>query len=262
MGVEKDILTSVGETNVLYGIHAMTYNMHILLHMVRSSQKCGPIKSTSAFPFENGILTCKHLVKGSKNVASEMAAKWLRKCSLNESISNFSMSETCTSYCENLIARKNLTSEQTRRAENNTVLIIGKGKIKDKVTRIMRLTLCDETLTPLVYDRCIYMQSRFYSAEYTRADKRNDTVVLLHSGEVVEIRSFAVVNDLCYVLGYRFLTRPVIDPIHLLYMHEVMNTTKSTKLFRIAEIKEKLLLIKVGTDVKYSCRLPNTVEIQ
>ena len=106
------------------------------------------------------------------------------------------------------------------------------------------------------------MQNRFWRAEYTRSDKRNDTVVLLHSGEVVEIRSFAVVNDLCYVLGYRFLTRPVIDPIHLPYMHEVINTTESTKLLRILDVKEKLLLIEVGADVKYSCRLPNTVEIQ
>ena len=85
----------------------------------------------------------------------EMATKWLRKCSLNESISRFSMSKTCTSYCENLIARKNLTPEKTRRAENNTVVMIGKSKMIAEVTRIMRLTLCDETVTPLVYDRCI-----------------------------------------------------------------------------------------------------------
>ena len=111
MEVEKDILTFVGETNVLYGIHVMRYNMHILLHMVRSSQKCSRIKSTSVFPYENGIFTCKRLVKGSKNVASERATKWLRKCSLNESISRFSMRETCTSYCENFITLKNLTPE-------------------------------------------------------------------------------------------------------------------------------------------------------
>lgn len=77
------------------------------------------------------------------------------------------MSPVCITSCENLIDRKHLTEGQTRKAENDTVLLIGKGKLKEEVTVIMCLIFRDESVIPEVYDRCIYMQTRFHTAEYT-----------------------------------------------------------------------------------------------
>lgn len=69
-------------------------------------------------------------------------------------------------------------------------------------------------------------------------------------------------DDLCYVFGWQFLTRPVMDPIHLPYMLEVLNTIESKNSFRITDVKEKLLFIEVNDEVKHTCRLPNNIEIQ
>lgn len=71
-----------------------------------------------------------------------------------------------------------------------------------------------------------------------------------------------MVQDLCYVLGWRYLTKPVTDPIDMPYKREVLNKMESTKSFRITKMKEKLLFVEVNDDLKYTCRLPNDVEIQ
>lgn len=260
--VEIDILIFVAESQILYGIHAMTFNMHILLHMVQSVRKCGPIWSNSTFPFENGIFICKSIFNGTRNIASELSKKWLRKCSINQCISQFSMSEACTTYCNNILSPTVLTVEQTKTVENGNVLLIGHAKLKDNVVNIIRIILNDENVTPEVFDRCIYMDTRLYSVEYKRSEKRNDSIVLLHSGEIVQITNFAVTGDSCYVLGWSFLTRSINEPVELPYMREVLNTKESRKCFRITNIKEKLLFLQVADKEIYTCRLPNNVEIQ
>ncbi|CAD6241379.1 GSCOCG00002706001-RA-CDS, partial [Cotesia congregata] len=51
---EYDLLKFVGEFQSIYGLGAMTFNIHSLLYLGESVRRSGPLWETSAFPFENG----------------------------------------------------------------------------------------------------------------------------------------------------------------------------------------------------------------
>lgn len=68
-----DIVKFVRQFENLYGIEEMTYNVHLLLHLVDCAKDYGPLWAFSLFIFEdiNGLLK-KH-VKGPKEPIIQIA---------------------------------------------------------------------------------------------------------------------------------------------------------------------------------------------
>ena len=56
---EEDLMIFVATFQELYGAQAMTFNVHILLHLVESVRRSGPLWSTSAVSFERSIFLLK-----------------------------------------------------------------------------------------------------------------------------------------------------------------------------------------------------------
>lgn len=70
-----DLLTFVAHVEVHYGISAMTFNIHLLIHAITNVIDTGLIWSTSAFPFESNIFVLKQSVNEPKGAEQQMAKK-------------------------------------------------------------------------------------------------------------------------------------------------------------------------------------------
>lgn len=57
---EQNLLKFVDEYEILYGVPCMTFNVHLVEHLVESVRNSGPLWETSAFPFENNIFILKN----------------------------------------------------------------------------------------------------------------------------------------------------------------------------------------------------------
>lgn len=75
---EVDLMKFVAIFQCLYGVNAMRYNVHSLLHAVQSVRESGPLWATSAFPYESNILLLKQLVNGPKGIEQQMCKKSLQ----------------------------------------------------------------------------------------------------------------------------------------------------------------------------------------
>lgn len=81
---EKKLVLFVHQFEKLYGKHNMVMNVHMLLHLVDSVRRHGPLWMQSAFPFEdyNGVLS--RYVVGPREVLLQITTKYL----LSKSLSN------------------------------------------------------------------------------------------------------------------------------------------------------------------------------
>ncbi|XP_043465742.1 uncharacterized protein LOC122500736 [Leptopilina heterotoma] len=68
-----DLLKFVAHVEIHYGISAMTFNVHLLLHATENVINTGPAWATSAFPYESNIFVLKSSANGPKNADQQMA---------------------------------------------------------------------------------------------------------------------------------------------------------------------------------------------
>lgn len=107
---EKDILTFVAFVEIHYGVSAMAFNMHLLLHAVRNVKWSGPLWSTSAFAFKNFIFILKNHVNGPKGVDEQMANKSLHRLLFKFTRSRSGMLKVVREFCDSCLSEKRFTA--------------------------------------------------------------------------------------------------------------------------------------------------------
>lgn len=98
-----DLLTFVVDYAKNYGDDKITYNIHIILHIIASVCKVGPIFCNSAFPFESNIYTLKKYVSGPKCMDRQIARRHLQTLVFKtDNTKKYIKSEEAINYCSNL----------------------------------------------------------------------------------------------------------------------------------------------------------------
>lgn len=245
---ERDIIKFVCNYEMMYGQESMTFNLHILLHAVKSARKTGPLHANSAFPFESNIKNLKENVSGSKGM-EQISRKYLRslifKLGNTKSLSN---SVNALQFCENLFIPKKL---QTYFCSDN-VTCCGRSKI----TNITPLGNC------LTYNKCIYKGSMYHSIDYIRAKKIDDTVVLLKTGQFCRIHNIIEHEKKCYLHLSKLNTYenfPFEGVSHILLIKT--EDTENTFVNSIENVQEKVALVNAKSG-RYLSIFCNTFEIQ
>lgn len=106
---KQDLMIFVALFEVLYGKESMRFNVHLLLHAVQSVRKCGPLWTTSTFPFECNIYLLKQLVNGPKGVEQQIAKKSLQILSYKVRMSSSSSPNHVKAFCEQLFMKNRST---------------------------------------------------------------------------------------------------------------------------------------------------------
>lgn len=69
----------------------MTFNVHILLHLVESVRRSGPLWVTSTVAFEKNIFLLKRALNGPKGAAQQIIKKTLQRLSYKHKPRPFSV---------------------------------------------------------------------------------------------------------------------------------------------------------------------------
>lgn len=117
------------------------------------------------------------------------------------------------------------------------------------IENAMKTFFNDQNVKIKVFDRCIYRNSVYHGNAYNRAQRTNDSVVLLKSSKVMLIEKFVLIDDICYLFGKELTHSEAIftGKIKLSHIHEIQNVCHSNQIIeKISFIKEKVMKLTVN----------------
>ena len=227
-----DIIQFVGEFEILYGEEAMTFNVHFLLHIVQSVRYSGPLWANSAFPFESFLFTLKQYVTGTKQPEQQMAKKALNilhyKYVVDSSIFH---SETAQEFCKSIFSKNMLSTYVAQTLDG--IMFSGRSREVKFVNPENNETISGES-----FIKCVYKGSVYKSKKNTLSCTRNDTVVKLISGKVVEIEDIMKTDLKCYLLIRELIVeqQPLVR-----HMFTILRKERDLIIIPISEVYEILV---------------------
>lgn len=219
------------EFEALYGIGAVTMNLHLLRHIPNAVRNCGPLWAQSLFGFEcnNGVLAKS--VNGNNRILEEMANKYIlkRELKLRENGSHSKLN------CSNFIGKgrkKKLNDSEQSIFDNHSM------PLQDKNVRI--------------YEAMHWKRQLFTSINYMET-KSIDYFVCLTDGSLGIIQYYFKYDDVPYALFEKFEILNKTD--HLLEVQ----SSQLLSIRKIETIDDKLLFMKINNK-RIVTRVPNKYE--
>lgn len=244
---EEDLIVFVARFEQLYGLEAMTFNVHVLLHLVENVRRTGPLWATSAVAYERNIYLLKRTLNGSKGAAQQMTKKTLQRLSYKYEPRPFSVHDAINNFCESVFYTKRFT---TNVKTINNVTFFGERKV------------ADEALEKQFFYRCFYRNQIYSSVKYTRTKKFDDTIILLKTGEIAQIKDIYLFNDdTCWFVIEKFITEQfTIGTLKISHIWEIKARADCSTIL-ISDVQSKMVKLDVS-DKKYVCNIPNCIELQ
>lgn len=169
-----------------FGKSAMTYNIHLLLHMEKSILNLGPLWCHNAFCFENENHFILKLEKSPSHLHIQVARRYFFEKSLPSLVDKIKKSRGFTTFCE-----KNITGRLKKTFEVNGCTLIGKGKEYKLSTP--EKDLLNSSGKCRSFNRFIYNGNRYTSKSYRLCQKINDFIIELRNG------NFGIIKNICCV---------------------------------------------------------------
>ena len=249
----------------LYDAAYSGLNIHnIGCHLVDFVRKWGPLYCWSAFGFEdiNG-----HLVKTAHGTG-DVKLQLLRTKEVHGTIAALDQKTLpngpCKDYIQSIRAMKTREWKWLLEADNCCVTgpfkKIPKGIDNVLLDKIIRETHAGSVSDLRTFQRLTTNDSKFYSKDYLRMKRRICFVVLLNTGDIVEIQYFIWNENTDMVFAYvKLLTLKdpcfpfAISGYHLLRVE----LTTEFRIIPITEIAKKLFFSGSKYVQAYICRMPN-----
>lgn len=185
-----DFIEFVAHVEINYGISAMTFNVHLLLHAVDNVLNSRPFWATSAFPYESNIFVLKETANGPKGTDQQMAKKSLQRLIYKFRPKNH-LPDNVRDICESLITEKRYTA---------SAKCVGDVKL---------FVNCQSEDCPTgweSYVRCSYKGMILTTAHYNRSASHNDSVIGLLNNSVAQILDIYVQSNGICSLKVQYLT--------------------------------------------------------
>lgn len=174
----------VFETQSLYGIRAMTYNLHLLLHLTESVVNWGPLWTNSTFPFETQNYYLLKAIKSSNGV-TQQTVRYINMVHSMFVVENFVGRAAKTEVL--LYCRDVLTAKVKNVFRSDGIVYFGKVLIHDEV--LSSLSSSSTFYYKMVKDKCQYESSMITKV------RSNNSFILLSNGQFACIHCFIVNSD-------------------------------------------------------------------
>ncbi|XP_055586117.1 uncharacterized protein LOC129738837 [Uranotaenia lowii] len=137
----------------LYGSREMTYNVHLLTHLVQSARDYGPLWAFSLFPFENINGVLKKFVKGPNEPLIQITNRCIMAHLQNTSFAQFS-NPSVRDFCS-----KKVTNKSSR----NELMVYDLQGLSNKYNSLQQFYVIDK----------LYNSKFFFKSVETRKTKTN-----------------------------------------------------------------------------------------
>lgn len=246
MQCEIDILTFVHDCQDFYGNAFMTFNVHTLLHMVKSVRKNGPLWATSAFIFESNLFYYKQNITGPKGVINQVVNRTLRRNAFQNYL-NMSKIKNSWDFCKTILNNRKEVSTNFIRCNDGAVLF--------EESSINSVNHSHHTTT---YNRCIFKNIMYHSIQYTKSGKTDNAHVYLHNNKIGKILSFRLHENVTFI---EVRTASLIQFDNLSHIWKVSEFEGRSSIIPLSSIISKIIFISVD-ETEYACIQPNTFECQ
>lgn len=212
-----------------FGKEAMTYNIHLLLHMKRSVLNLGPLRYHNTFIFKNENHFILQMQKSPNHIAVQIARRYLFQKSLPLLKNKVEISESFLKFCS-----RNLTGHLKYTYEVEGCILIGKGK--EYCLNPNEQKLLNKSKKCKSFNRFIYNNTRYTSKSYRSCEKVNDSLVVLKNGMI------GVIRNICY-----FESNDTENKIYVFY-EEIVKLRKffySSKNVTVHNVEECLVTEKL-----------------
>ncbi|XP_033106065.1 uncharacterized protein LOC117108209 [Anneissia japonica] len=175
------LIEFVGKMEILYGPEECKFNVHLLTHLAMSVKNWGPLLAHSAFGFESANGRLAKLIKGTQYILKQITRRFL----LSKALPCFSKHVQFNPSCQELYEKLTdlILPRVSAAAEiDKGFVMLGRPSIS-KLSAEEAAALLDCNVNPApdeiaVYKRMIYQKCLLHSTQYTRATKRNNTIIM------------------------------------------------------------------------------------
>lgn len=193
---EKDLMVFVAKFEQLYDMETMTFNVYILLHLVESVRRSGPLWATFTVAFERNIFLLKRALNDPKGAAQQITKKTLQRLSYKHELRPFSVPDIVNELCESVFYTKRFTA--SAKTVNN-VAFFGERK-----------AAADKALENKFFYRCSHRNLIYSSVKYTCSKTLDDSMIVLKTGEITQIRDICLLDDdTCWFQIEKFITEQI-----------------------------------------------------
>lgn len=239
----------VHETESLYTQVAMTYNVHILLHLARSVLNWGPLYEHSTFAFEAGNKKLLDVVHTAKGVHKQIC----RHITLSSSYAALkkrvepSASFVCNNFCSEI------SRPMVQKTEKNlTARYFGKSScIPFSLADSLHISNISRCFKKMVKDGCFYLTSVI-------ENKRSDnSFAKLKDGTYVRIINFITdrQNNKEYTICQKIITRDAFES-KCSMMKKIISSSTNKICVNTSEVSIICVRVVVQKN-QYICALPN-----
>lgn len=220
------------EFEVLYGIDAVTMNLHLLRHIPNAVRNSGPLWAQSLFGFEcmNGVLAKS--VNGNNRIIEEMANKHILKRTLK---------------------RQEMESPAFKL---DFCGFIGRGR-KKKLNDSEKIIFDNHSMFLVDTNICVWesmhWRNQLFTSKNYKEVKSIDYFVCLSDGSLGAIQ---------YYFKYETISYALFEKFHVVFQTDHLLEVQSTSLISIQKIEkivDKLLFMKINNTYIVS-RVPNKYE--
>jgi hypothetical protein len=197
----------VTDIDDLYGPVHVTFSIHLLTHLVKSTEEYGQPWTHSAFIYESMNNEIKNMVKSSNGAALQITKGMQLKVAIKKMEFDLKseMSPHEMNYLRKVTMKKNLAEPYFTIGD---VSLLGSPRERilseDYIEAMTRAGMdFNRAMSHSVYYRCQIDSEVFHSVQYNKAKRQNNSVALLDDNRIFIIDSFVLLTDTrrCYAFG-------------------------------------------------------------
>ncbi len=196
----------VFETESLYGLEHMSYNVHLLTHLPDYVRKWGAPWAYSAFLYEDFCGLLKHLFHGSRYISKQIFEHFLASGKLREFASRYVQSNDVNDSVCNLYKRLGgkFPVEADCRSSIRISQLMGISEelgLSDEchkaITSTLGFALPNGCFTFFFYPRLKYGKIVYDTNTYCDSLQRNNSIVQIINGKVIKINYIVDISRKC-----------------------------------------------------------------
>lgn len=240
----------VVDTEKLYSKWAMTFNVHLLLHLTKSVHDWGPLRVHNAYAFEseNGkLLKSTHCAKGIHHqICRRISLKYCMLLLMKRVNFSFSVKHFCTHICSTMV-QKSLKYSESRyfgpHSITNTSWV-------EKLNMFGEQTFC---YMKMVKNRCLFMSSAKINS------RSNNTYAQLNDKSYVKLISFLVdrANKLEFTIVKKIKTITAVKEFHTFQMLQKIEEISHDDFAIPTSSIDKVCIVVNVNEKDYICSVNN-----
>lgn len=186
-------------TAKLYGMEQNSYNVHALIHVIESVKRWGATWATSAFMFEGELGKLKKFYHGSKGIEKQIFGHYLMRQKLRGYAARYIpfASEAIQDLYEKMDGPIKPLSDLP-----NSSAALGKGvsfqidrRLEEALESLLGRPICCKS--SVSFRRTFFNGKLYCTAEYCRAQRRDNSVIVLRDSRTVRIMKILEISLQC-----------------------------------------------------------------